>query len=131
MAFCNTSQFTAKKLIKSKSITSCDQVERLFKSSAYLAWNNTDIFSEYGNTETGSTFSILSSRVKNLRKHKSKPTKPIIRANRDRDFFCNDDLMENTLIPLVDVVEGSTSDQQSTISLKRDNDKVIYNDSNV
>jgi len=39
MAFCNVNQFKAKKLIKSKNITTIDQVERTFKSSAYFAWN--------------------------------------------------------------------------------------------
>jgi len=37
--------------------------------------------------------------------------------------------MENTLTPLVDVIEGSISDQQSVTSLRRDNDKAMYNDS--
>jgi len=58
MAFCNISQFRAKRLIKNKNITSLDQVEKIFKSSAYLAWDNTDLLSNYGNTETSSTPSV-------------------------------------------------------------------------
>jgi len=42
MAYCNVNQFNVKKLAKIRNITSCDQVEKNFKSSAYLTWNNVD-----------------------------------------------------------------------------------------
>jgi len=46
MAYCNINQFKAKKLIKSQNITTMDQVERTFKSSAYYAWNLLGVGSE-------------------------------------------------------------------------------------
>jgi len=42
MAYCNINQYVAKKLAKIRNIVSCDQVEKNFKSSAYLAWSNVD-----------------------------------------------------------------------------------------
>jgi len=48
MAYCNVSQFIAKKHIKNNNICNLDQVEKTFKSSAYLAWDNTDILSNFG-----------------------------------------------------------------------------------
>jgi len=44
MAYCNVNQFTAKRLAKVRNITNCDQVDKNFKSSAYLAWNNVEFF---------------------------------------------------------------------------------------
>jgi len=47
MAYCNVSQFIAKKQIKINNICNFEQVEKTFKSSAYLAWNNVDILSNH------------------------------------------------------------------------------------
>jgi len=44
MAYCNVNQFTAKRLAKVRNITNCDQIDKNFKLSAYLAWNNADFF---------------------------------------------------------------------------------------
>jgi len=78
MAFCNTSQYNAKRLIKSKNIVDGNQVEKLFKSSAYLAWKSVDILSNFGNSESSSTPSIVNSKVKNLRRHKVKHGKSFV-----------------------------------------------------
>jgi len=48
MAYCNINQFNAKKFIKIRNITSPGQIERIFKSSAYLAWNNIEFLQENG-----------------------------------------------------------------------------------
>jgi len=53
MAYCNINQFNAKKLLKIRNITSCDQVERNFKSSAYLAWSNIDFILRRKKREIG------------------------------------------------------------------------------
>jgi len=105
MAFCNTSQYNAKRLIKSKNITDSNQVEKLFKSSAYLAWINTDLLSNFGNTESSSTPSILNNKAKCIERRKLKHGKsfdPII-GNSDCDSI--NDHMDNTLIPLANVEE--------------------------
>jgi len=42
MAYLNTNQFTARKVLKSKNIMRLDQIDSLLRSSAYYAWNHFD-----------------------------------------------------------------------------------------
>jgi len=46
MTYCNVNQYFAKKLTKIRNIMSFDQVEKTFKFSAYLAWDNVDFSQE-------------------------------------------------------------------------------------
>jgi len=45
MAYCHVNQFQAKKLLKIRGITNCNQVESIVKSSAFLACNNFELLS--------------------------------------------------------------------------------------
>jgi len=47
----------------------------------------------------------------------------------ERDPFCKDDTMENTLIPSVEDIEESMSNRHSITSSKRDKDNTLYKDS--
>jgi len=58
MAYCNINQFKAKKLIKARNITTIDQVERTFKSSAYFAWSLLGIDSEADSVRESSIASL-------------------------------------------------------------------------
>jgi len=58
MAYCNINQFKAKKLIKARNITTMDQVERTFKSSAYFAWSLLGVDSEADSVRGSSIASL-------------------------------------------------------------------------
>jgi len=87
MALCDVSQFIAKRQIKNKNICNFEQVKRIFKSPAYLAWDNTDILSNYGVMENSSIPSISNYKVKSLSKRKLKSNKFNSTATSDRDQF--------------------------------------------
>jgi len=121
MAFCNTSQYNAKRLIKSKNIVDGNQVEKLFKSSAYLAWNSLDILSNFGNTESSSTPSIVNSKVKNLRRHKVKHGKsfdPLISGSECDSASSH---MDDTLMPSTNVEGVRPLNKLLDIENSRDN----------
>jgi len=129
MAFCNTSQFIAKRLIKSKNITNCNQVEKIFKSSAYLAWDNFDLFSEHDIADSGSFPLISRIRMRGSASRKSKPNKlnkPVI---VDSDYNCNNNSMDNTLVPTMDGGDKAIVDQQTAMSFRRNSDNIVYSDS--
>jgi len=71
MAYCNINQYIAKKLVKIRNITSYNQVEKNFKSSAYLAWDNVDFSQEESKPVgrvTPSTFRSIGGKDKSKRK---------------------------------------------------------------
>jgi len=68
--YCNVSQFIAKRLIKKNNISNKDQVERVFRSSTYLAWDNVEIMSGFGSSEFSSTPSNIMIKPKNRYKNR-------------------------------------------------------------
>jgi len=126
MAFCNTSQYIAKRLIKNKNIINSDQVEKTFKSSAYLAWDNTDRLSNYGNTETCSTPFIYTNKMKSLGRRKSKHSKSTNPTNVNSDCGCIYDTMDNTLVPLADNEEIRPLNQQTGFVNNRSSNNVSH-----
>jgi len=99
MAYCNVSQFIAKKFIKSKNICSRDQVEKVFKSSAYLAWENNDFLSNFGTSEISSTPSVIIGKTKNPPKRRFKSNRKTSTAASDSDQAHSSDFIDITLIP--------------------------------
>jgi len=100
MAFCNVSQFLAKRLIK--NISSLDQVERIFKSSAYLAWDNIDILSGFGASEISSTPSNLTNRAKNLHRRGYGSKRNVNVTALESDQAHSADFIDNNLVPSAD-----------------------------
>jgi len=129
MAFCNTSQFIAKRLIKSKNITDCNQVERIFKSSAFLAWDNIDLFSEQDITDSGLVPSTSRVRVRGLVSRKPKLNRSSNPVILDSDYNCDNNSMDNTLVLLTVSGEKTPLDQQTAMSFRRNSDNLVYSDS--
>jgi len=50
--------------MKIKDITNCEQVETIFKSSAFFAWNNLELLSKCGYIEGNSTLSVTAVKMK-------------------------------------------------------------------
>jgi len=128
MAFCNTSQFIAKRLIKSKNISNCNQVERIFKSSAYLAWDNFDLLSEHDITDSGSFPPISRFRMRRSASRKSKPNKLNNPTIVDNDYNCNNNSMDNTLVPTMEGGDKTIVDQQTAMSFRRNSNNIVYSD---
>jgi len=83
----NVNQFRAKKL-RNNNISKCEQIEEIFKSSAYLAWNNIDLIS---NTGESSTPSITTLNSKNTTKRRRKTYR-----SRDNHAMGNDQVSSNS-----------------------------------
>jgi len=85
MAYCNVNQFTAKRLAKIRNIANCDQVERNFKSSAYLAWNNVELFSEEPRSDGLKSFPFPEKNAerKNRNKNRRKSHKDSLSSTLD------------------------------------------------
>jgi len=128
MAFCNTSQFIAKRLIKGKNISNCDQVEKIFKSSAYLAWDNFDLFSDHDITDSGSFPPISRIRKRRSAVRNSKPNKINEPTIVDSDYNCNNINMDNTLVPTMVGGDNATVDQQTVMSSRRNSDNIGCSD---
>jgi len=128
MAFCNTGQYIAKRLIKSKNITDCSQVERIFKSSAFLAWDNLNLFSERNITDSGSVPSSSGGRMRGLAVCKSKPNKLSNQVLLDSDDNCDNNSMDNTLVPLMTSGKKTPLNQQTIMSLGRKNDNATFSE---
>jgi len=109
MAFCNVNQFLAKRLIKNKNLDSIEQVERTFKSSAYLAWNNTDFVSGLGTSEISSTPSNIINKNKNLYRRRFGSKRNINETMLERERAPSANSIDNTLVPVTqdcDIVQG-------------------------
>jgi len=98
MAYCNINQFNAKKLVKIRNITSPDQVERNFKSSPYLAWNNIEYTQKNGERSR----CLIPSSTLNLERNYKRRRK----VHRDSNMSTSDsgqmlsgNKMDFTLIP--------------------------------
>jgi|GEM_PF-3730276 len=99
MAFCNVSQFNAKKLIKSKGIIKLEQVYKVFKSSAYLAWNNADIFSNLGTSENSYIPSTAVGKTKKLASRRLRNNRLNSTATSGSDQLIIDNNVDMTLMP--------------------------------
>jgi len=98
MAYCNVSQFIAKRQIKSKNVCNLEQAMRVFKSSTYLAWDNIDIISNFGASVISSTSSVKINKTKRLSKRRSKSNKFINVITSDSDHVGASDNFDATLI---------------------------------
>jgi len=99
MAYCNVNQFNVKKLCKARNITSCDQVEKNFKASAYLAWRNTDYFQEDGEgyrhlAPSSSSMNIVRNFKRKRKLHRSSQPMTL-----DSGHLVSGNEMDVTLIP--------------------------------
>jgi len=103
MTFCNVSQFKAKRLLK----TSIEQVEQVFKSSAYFGWNTLNIDTNLNLARRSSTPSIYKSNQDKSRNRykgaKSRFTNNIEVTERDSPK----EVKDQTIIP--DPVERDTA----------------------
>jgi len=99
MAFCNVSQFIAKRLIKKNNISSRDQVERVFRSSAYLAWDSVEIGSIFGSSEFSSTPSNILIKAKNRNRQEYGSRRNVKGTVRERDRSQETDIIDSTIIP--------------------------------
>jgi len=58
--------------MKFRGITKIKQVERVFKSSAFYAWNSADLLLNIGLMGSASTSSLLSPKIKGIRSRRRK-----------------------------------------------------------
>jgi len=125
MAFCNVSQFLAKRLIKKKNIIGLDHVERTFKSSAYLAWENIDIVSGFGTSEISSTSSNLTNKAKNLhrRGYRSRGSADVVIREGDRALSAG--CVDNTLVPAADDLDIDQNVSHDFFSSERKTNKML------
>jgi len=128
MAFCNTSQFIAKRLIKSKNITDCSQVESFFKSSAYFAWDKVDLFSEHDIADSSSVPSVSRIRIKGSANRRIKLNKRSNQEIVNNDCNENNNNMDNTLVPIGDEMDKSLADYQTAMSFRRNSNNTAYSD---
>jgi len=105
MAYCNVNQFLAKRLIKKNNINNRDQVEKVFRSSAYLAWDNIDLMSGIGSSEISSTPSNLltKSKYRFRQGYKSKRNSNATALEKDRSQVT--DIIDKTLIPSSEIMD--------------------------
>jgi len=85
--------------VKNKNICNLDQAIKVFKSSAYLAWDNTDILSNIGISEINSTPSEDFHRSKGLGKRRAKSNKVNSVPVSNSDHAETGDNFDTTLIP--------------------------------
>jgi len=64
--YCNVNQYKAKQLMNLKRIENVEQVNNLFKSSVFYAWNNMDWLLDTGNIKCTSILSLVRSGTKNV-----------------------------------------------------------------
>jgi len=133
MAYCNVSQFIAKKQIKINNICNLEPVERVFKSSAYLAWNNVDILSGHGVSEDSSTHSVVSRKLKYLTKRKLKSNRLTGTKLPDGGQNISEDFGDSTLVPEVDGMsrEGPSREHCSSVDSNYLNNDRSNEDRNV
>jgi len=116
MAFCNINQYLAKRQIKVNKISSLDQIEKTFKSCAYLAWDNVDIISNLGFSENSSTPSVVKSKNKNknkiLSKRKTGSNRPFGLSTSENDQIPSEENGNVTLVPTLDITSKNIITQE-------------------
>jgi len=122
MTYCNVNQFNAKKLYKVRNITNCDQIKRNFKSSAYLAWKNTDYFQEDGEGNRHLAPSSSSINIGRNFKRRRKLHRGSNTSTSDSGQMISDNKIDVTLI--LSTNRNSTNDII-------DNLRVISSDTNI
>jgi len=131
MAYCNVSQFIAKKLIKKNNICSVEQVEKHFKSSAYLAWNNIDIFSNIGFSESESTPSVVGGARRSVSGRRSSSNRCMGSTEPNGDQMLVEEIGDSTLVPSSMIGDENYSSQERCTSTDKinhiNNDRLIDN----
>jgi len=117
MAYCNINQYIAKKLAKTRNIVNCEQVEKNFKSSAYLAWNNMDDTGFTGRAPQLLTYRSTGDRKRNKRN----PLKDRSISTSDSGQRLSDNDLNATVVPNL----GYTNSKDSTAIPSGSNSNII------